>query len=69
MSRTLTQLQRSVLRRLSAVGLEDLADRARTAWRDGQPLRADMRPFEAATIEGARLDTDFDQANAEASTA
>ena len=67
MNQSLTRLQTSVLTRLKALGLDDLADRAHLAWHDGRPLREGMQPFEKATLEGARLDPEFDRANSQAS--
>ena len=65
---TLTGDQRSVLRSLWALGLDELADRAFASWKRRRSLDDGMNPHEIATIEGARLYADFDRANAQART-
>jgi len=65
MTKPLTALQRSVIERLYVVGLEDFANRASTAWRDGARYPCALTPAERATMEGAALCSDFKRANAE----
>lgn len=52
--------------RLQLVGLEELADRAMTAWRDDRPQPCALTPAERATMEGAGLCEEFKRANQQA---
>ena len=63
MTSSLTELQQSVIARLSLLGMEDFANRARTAWLDYGAYPCALSPAERATMEGARLCEDFKRAN------
>jgi hypothetical protein len=65
MTKPLTPLQRSVIERLNVLGMEDFANRATIAWRDGARYPCVLTPAERATMEGATLCNDFKRANAE----
>jgi plasmid replication initiation protein len=65
MTMPLTPLQRSVIERLNVFGMEDFANRATIAWRDGARYPCTLTPAERATMEGATLCNDFKRANAE----
>jgi hypothetical protein len=66
MTTRLTDLQQSVIQRLNFVGMEDFAERAMVAWRDGRRYPCVLTPAERATMEGAVLGSDFKNANAQA---
>jgi hypothetical protein len=69
MPHELTPLQRSLIERLYLVGMEDFADRAKTAWTDRRPYPCTLTPAERATMEGADLCEPFKAANREARAA
>jgi hypothetical protein len=58
-------MQRSVIERLNFLGMEDFANRATIAWREGARYPCALTPAERATMEGATLCNDFKRANAE----
>ena len=66
MTTRLTDLQRSVVERLNFLGMEEFAQRATVAWREGRRYPCVLTPAERATMEGATLCNDFKNANAQA---
>ena len=60
---SLTPLQQQLIDRLSFLALEELAERARTAWANGVPYPYLLTPAERATLEGASLCEHFKLAN------
>lgn len=65
-TRSLTTQQQRVVERLNFVGMEQFAEVALAAWRQGNPYPCKLTPAERATMEGAGLCEDFKKANAEA---
>jgi hypothetical protein len=64
-----TPLQRTLIERLSFVGMEDFADRAMLAWGESRPYPCALTPAERATMEGAQLCEEFKQADQQARAA
>lgn len=69
MPHELTSLQTSIIKCLELVGMEEFAERAKTAWLSCHPYPCSLTPAERATMEGAHLCEQFKVANQQARAA